>query len=83
MAQSDDRVLMAIRARVRRKIHTIFAALAFATLALAVVTHITPGFAGLGLETQGAVADAFLFLGVANALTMHVWDYLFWNDLNA
>lgn len=80
MAEFDDQVMRAVRARARRTIQAIFAGLALCALAFAVLVHHTPGFAGLAPAESNAMANAFLFLGTANTLTMWVWDYLFWND---
>ena len=72
---------MALRARARRSVLSVFAALALASLAFATLVHHSPGFASLGAPEAKALADAFLFLGTANTLTMWVWDWLFWHDV--
>lgn len=81
MPKIDDKVMRALRVRARRSVQTIFATLAIFTLSMALYIHHTPGFADLGHTDANALANAFLFLGTANALTMWVWDWLFWNDL--
>lgn len=73
--------MMALRARARRSVQCIFASLALGALAFAVYVHLSPGFAGLTAFESASLASAFLFLGTANALTMWVWDYLFWYDV--
>ncbi len=82
MSKTDEKVMMALRARARRSVQSVFAAIALGSLVFAVYVHLSPGFAGLNREEASALAQAFLFLGTANALTMWAWDYLFWHDLD-
>lgn len=81
VAKIDEKVMMALRARARRSVQSLFACLAFGALAFAVYVHFIPDFAGLTPVESASLSNAFLFLGTANALTMWVWDYLFWNDV--
>lgn len=81
MSRTDEKVLRALRARARRSVQTIFGAIALGALGFALYVHFSPGFSGFSGEDRSALATALLFLGTANALTMWVWDYLFWDDL--
>ncbi|MCH9765673.1 MAG: hypothetical protein K0U34_06745 [Alphaproteobacteria bacterium] len=81
MARSDEKVLMALRAKARRSIQCVFAALALGSLGFAVFAHHSAGFAELDQAARHDLANAFLFLGTANALTMWAWDLLFWHDV--
>ncbi len=81
MSKTDEDVMIALRARARRSVQCIFAALALGSLAFAIFIHFSPGFAGLNPAEITSLANAFLFLGTANTLTMWVWDLLFWHDL--
>lgn len=82
MSNPEDEAMMAIRARVRRSIQSVFAVLATVSLIIATYLHHSPGLAGVSAVEARALADGFLFLGAANAVTMWIWDWLFWHDLN-
>jgi len=81
MSKTDEDVMMELRARARRTVQTIFAALAVGSLGFAMYFHMTPGVVDLSPAETKSLANAFLFLGTANALTMWVWDFLFWHDI--
>lgn len=69
--------------RARRSIQCLYATLSAVTLAAAVFVYHNPAFAGFSVAETSALADALLFLGLANAATMWIWDFLFWNDITS
>ena len=81
MSKTDEEMMMALRARARRTVQCIFASLAFGSLGVAAYFNLSPNLVGLTSAETNSLANAFLFLGTANALTMWVWDFLFWDDL--
>lgn len=81
MSQKTRQITLEDRVRARRSIQKIFAGLSFSSLIFALFVHHTPGFAALKPAELKALADAFLFLGTANMMTMWIWDWLFWSDI--
>lgn len=76
----DDQVLRALRTRARRVIHIAFSALALFCLSAAVALHHAGPSIALPTPDVNEVANAFLCLGAGHAVTMFVWDWLFWSE---
>ena len=80
MRDNDDEILLALRERARRMVHIAFSALALGCLSAALMLH--HGGAALGFTGPDTreIANAFLCLGAGHALTLYVWDWLFWDE---
>jgi hypothetical protein len=76
----DDQVLRALKVRARRVIHIAFSALALFCLSAAVLLHHAGASIAVPPPDVKEVANAFLCLGAGHAVTMFVWDWLFWDE---
>ena len=74
---SDDEIILALRAQSRLFMQKTFAGLAvLALLAGIAVRNFAPGL-GLAAEDPGAIANCFLAMAIAYGATIFIWEWLF------
>ncbi len=74
---SDDEIILALRARSRQLMQKTFAGLAILALVAGIaVRNYAPGL-GLVQEDPDAIANCFLAMAIAYAATIFIWDWLF------
>lgn len=77
---NDQREIIAVRAHSLRFIETVFGLFSLTFLATALVAHHAPDTFALDPSEPNAIASGCLFLGLAYAVTMYVWEWLYARD---
>ena len=73
----DEReIIAALREQSQRKMQMIFTALALAALAAGIAVHLFGGELAFFQDQPEPIANCFLFMGVAYAMTVFLWDRL-------
>lgn len=75
MEKGDD-VLAEVRERSYKFMQISFSLLSLAAIAAGLAVHFFAPELGLSEEQPAAVANSFLFMGVAYVLTLFAWDSL-------
>ena len=73
----DERdIIVALREQSRRKMQMIFTALSLGALAAGIAVHLFGGALAFFQDQPEPIANCFLFMGVAYAMTVFLWDRL-------
>lgn len=73
----DDEPIAVIRLRSYRFVQTVFVIFTLTFAALGLAAHHAPGVLPLSSAEPKLIADSFLFLASAYALTLFVWDWVY------
>jgi hypothetical protein len=77
LPDNDDQVLDAVRHRSNVFVQCVFTAFTLTFIVIGLIAHHAPAWLPLPAGEPRFIADSFLCLGSAYALTLYVWEWIY------